>query len=40
MKVTEHLKKANGKTLLNKEVLTPFKVENIRTIIEKMEKLM
>ena len=40
MKVTEHLKKANGKTLFTIEVLPPLKGENIRTLFDHMDPLM
>ena len=40
MKVTEHLKNANGKTLFSIEILPPLKGENIRTIFDNMDPLM
>ena len=40
MKVTEHLQKANGKTLFSFEVLPPLKGENIRTLFDHMDPLM
>jgi methylenetetrahydrofolate reductase (NADPH) len=40
MKVTEHLKRANGKTLFTIEVLPPLKGENIRSLFDHMDPLM
>lgn len=40
MKVTEHLKNANGKTLFTVEVLPPLKGENIRSLFDHMDPLM
>lgn len=40
MKVTDHLKQANGKTLFTIEVLPPLKGENIRTLFDHMDPLM
>lgn len=40
MKVTEHLKNANGKTLFSIEVLPPLKGENIRRLFDHMDPLM
>jgi methylenetetrahydrofolate reductase (NADPH) len=40
MKVTEHLKRANGKTLFTIEVLPPLKGENIRSLFNHMDPLM
>lgn len=40
MKVTEHLKNANGKTLFTIEILPPLKGENIRTLFDNMDPLM
>lgn len=40
MKVTEHLKNTNGKTLFSIEVLPPLKGENIRTLFDHMDPLM
>jgi methylenetetrahydrofolate reductase (NADPH) len=40
MKVTDHLKNANGKTLFTIEVLPPLKGENIRTLFDHMDPLM
>ena len=40
MKVKEHLKKGNGKTLFTIEVLPPLKGENIRTLFDHMDPLM
>lgn len=40
MKVIEHLKKANGKTLFTIEVLPPLKGENIRSLFDHMDPLM
>lgn len=40
MKVTEHLQKANGKTLFTIEILPPLKGENIRTLFDNMDPLM
>lgn len=40
MKVTDHLKNANGKTLFTIEILPPLKGENIRTLFDNMDPLM
>jgi methylenetetrahydrofolate reductase (NADPH) len=40
MKVVDHLKKANGKTLFTIEILPPLKGENIRTLFDNMDPLM
>ncbi|MBL7843370.1 MAG: methylenetetrahydrofolate reductase [NAD(P)H] [Cyclobacteriaceae bacterium] len=40
MKVTEHLKRSNGKTLFTIEVLPPLKGENIRSLFDHMDPLM
>lgn len=40
MKVTDHLKKANGKTLFTIEILPPLKGENIRNLFDNMDPLM
>jgi methylenetetrahydrofolate reductase (NADPH) len=40
MKVTDHLKNANGKTLFTIEVLPPLKGENIRSLFDHMDPLM
>ncbi|MFZ2906571.1 MAG: methylenetetrahydrofolate reductase [NAD(P)H] [Cyclobacteriaceae bacterium] len=40
MKVVDHLKKANGKTLFTIEVLPPLKGENIRSLFDHMDPLM
>ena len=40
MKVTEHLKNANGKTLFSIEVLPPLKGENIRSLFDHLDPLM
>jgi methylenetetrahydrofolate reductase (NADPH) len=40
MKVTDHLKNANGKTLFSLEILPPLKGENIRTLFDNMDPLM
>jgi methylenetetrahydrofolate reductase (NADPH) len=40
MKVTEHIKRANGKTLFTIEVLPPLKGENIRSLFNHMDPLM
>ncbi len=40
MKVTEHLKNANGKTLFTIEVLPPLKGENIRNLFSNIDPLM
>lgn len=40
MKVTEHIKRANGKTLFTIEVLPPLKGENIRSLYDHMDPLM
>lgn len=40
MKVTDHIKNANGKTLFSIEVLPPLKGENIRALFDHMDPLM
>lgn len=40
MKVTDHIKSANGKTLFSIEILPPLKGENIRTLFDNMDPLM
>jgi methylenetetrahydrofolate reductase (NADPH) len=40
MKVIDHLKNANGKTLFSLEILPPLKGENIRTLFDNMDPLM
>ncbi|MEO7989238.1 MAG: methylenetetrahydrofolate reductase [NAD(P)H] [Chryseolinea sp.] len=40
MKVTEHLKNANGKTLFTIEILPPLKGENIKTLFSNIDPLM
>ena len=40
MKVCEHLKKANGKTLFTLEILPPLKGENIRSLFDNIDPLM
>lgn len=40
MKVTDHITKANGKTLFTIEILPPLKGENIRTLFDNMDPLM
>ena len=40
MKVCEHLKQANGKTLLTIEILPPLKGENIRSLFDNIDPLM
>ena len=40
MKVVEHIKNANGKTLFSIEILPPLKGENIRTLFDNMDQLM
>ncbi|MDH4058668.1 MAG: methylenetetrahydrofolate reductase [NAD(P)H] [Cyclobacteriaceae bacterium] len=40
MKVVEHLKKGNGKTLFTIEILPPLKGENIRSLFDHMDPLM
>jgi methylenetetrahydrofolate reductase (NADPH) len=40
MKVIDHIKRANGKTLFTIEVLPPLKGENIRTLFDHMDPLM
>jgi len=40
MKVTDHIKNANGKTLFTIEILPPLKGENIRTLFDNMDPLM
>jgi methylenetetrahydrofolate reductase (NADPH) len=40
MKVTDHLKKANGKTLFTIEVLPPLKGQNIRSLFDHLDPLM
>lgn len=40
MKVTEHLRNANGKTLFTIEILPPLKGENIKSIFDNLDPLM
>lgn len=40
MKVTDHLKNANGKTLFTIEILPPLKGENIRNLFDNIDPLM
>ncbi len=40
MKVTEHIKKANGKTLFSFEILPPLKGQHIQSIYENVDPLM
>lgn len=40
MKVTDHIKNANGKTLFSIEILPPLKGENIRTLYDNLDPLM
>jgi methylenetetrahydrofolate reductase (NADPH) len=40
MKVVDHLKKANGKTLFTIEILPPLKGENIKTLFDNIDPLM
>jgi methylenetetrahydrofolate reductase (NADPH) len=40
MKVTDHIKNANGKTLFSIEILPPLKGENIRTLFDNLDPLM
>lgn len=40
MKVTDHLKKANGKTLFTLEILPPLKGENIQNLFDNIDPLM
>ena len=40
MKVTEHIKNANGKTLFTIEILPPLKGENIRNLFDNIDPLM
>lgn len=40
MKVVDHLKKANGKTLFTMEILPPLKGENIRSLFNNIDPLM
>ncbi len=40
MKVTEHIEKANGKTLFSFEILPPLKGQNIQSIFDNIEPLM
>ncbi|HQQ97587.1 MAG TPA: methylenetetrahydrofolate reductase [NAD(P)H] [Cyclobacteriaceae bacterium] len=40
MKVIEHIKRANGKTLFSIEILPPLKGENIRTLFDNLDPLM
>lgn len=40
MKVTEHLKNANGKSLFTIEILPPLKGENIRNLFDNLDPLM
>src|SRR5260221_4116729 len=40
MKVTDHLKNANGKTLFSIEILPPLKGENIKSLFDNIDPLM
>ncbi len=40
MKVTDHIKNAEGRTLFSLEILPPLKGENIRTLFDNMDPLM
>ena len=40
MKVTEHIEKANGKTLFSFEILPPLKGQNIKSIFDGIDPLM
>src|ERR1044071_2208752 len=40
MKVTEHVKNANGKTLFSIEILPPLKGENIKNLFDNIDPLM
>ncbi|HTE30707.1 MAG TPA: methylenetetrahydrofolate reductase, partial [Chryseolinea sp.] len=40
MKVTEHIRNGNGKTLFTIEILPPLKGENIRTLFDNLDPLM
>ncbi|MEO8471719.1 MAG: methylenetetrahydrofolate reductase [NAD(P)H] [Chryseolinea sp.] len=40
MKVTEHIRNANGKSLFTIEILPPLKGENIRTLFDNLDPLM
>jgi methylenetetrahydrofolate reductase (NADPH) len=40
MKVIDHIKNANGRTLFSLEILPPLKGENIRTLFDNMDPLM
>lgn len=40
MKVTDHIRNANGKTLFTIEILPPLKGENIRTLFDNLDPLM
>jgi len=40
MKITEHIKKANGKTLFSFEILPPLKGQNIQSIFDSIDPLM
>ncbi len=40
MKVTDHLKRASGKTLFSIEILPPLKGENIKTLYDNLDPLM
>src|SRR6478752_2467570 len=40
MKVTDHLKNANGKTLFTIEILPPLKGENIKSLFDNIDPLM
>jgi methylenetetrahydrofolate reductase (NADPH) len=40
MKVTEHIKRANGKTLFSFEILPPLKGQNIQSIFDNIDPLM
>ena len=40
MKVTEHIKKAKGKTLFSFEILPPLKGQNVQSIFDNIDPLM
>jgi len=40
MKVTEHIKKANGKTMFSFEILPPLKGQNVQSIFDNIDPLM
>ncbi len=40
MKITDHLKNANGKTLFSIEILPPLKGENIKSLFDNIDPLM